>query len=103
MTTTIRIDQTSRGAVIATGGTLRAIRIVTSPLPNVMGLEGLLSLVDSSVGLVPRALFHVDVTTSGYSPSAYFSSRLMTNGGTPFGTLVVAACPAGSEFEIDVD
>jgi hypothetical protein len=105
MTTTIRIDQTSRGAVIANNGFLRGIRIITSPPASVVGHypEYLLSLVDTSWGNVPRALFHCDIATSGYSPSAYFSRELMTNGGTPFGNLTVAQCPTGASFDIDVD
>src|SRR5262245_7518086 len=90
--TTITITDTDLGQTVATNGILNNIKMVAAPHEY----RSYLTLVDTYFGF-ENEIFNVDPTTSGVSADSF----LMSDGGMPFGSLIVKNIPKGSSFEIE--
>ena len=103
--TTITIDESVRGTLIATEEMLTAITLKSVPIQYA---NDFLCLVDQNIGkdendkdvvLQERTLFNLHIATANIS----IDSVLMSGGAIPFSNLVVKDIPPGSSFDLECE
>jgi hypothetical protein len=103
VTTTITLDSSDQGTVIATNQTLVAMRYLNPP--TVRG-AAIFELIDDAVpNAAPRAIYRADLNSSSWmypqNNSATFR-QLIADANIQFGNLTVSKCPGGASIEVDV-
>jgi hypothetical protein len=98
------------GNVLASNGTLTSVRFTTPPPSTEYG-RGVFQLVDKyaewSPGWpVPKQLCCVDVTSNMFpavsSGTAIYPTSTLMHSAVSFTNLILAQCPQGASFEIDL-
>jgi hypothetical protein len=103
--TTLTVNVNNVGQVLAGNGVLQAIRFMKPPArTGSCHIDGIISLTETGIpNCLPKALFHVDIARSWYTPfHPIYSNEMLTHGSIAFVELTIARCPAGVEFEIDI-
>jgi hypothetical protein len=99
MATTISVSQANEGTVIASSGSITALRCTTSPTPGTYHwFNGLLTLAETGRPGIPKELYNIHAPT-------YFviaGTHLFDNCAIPFVQLTLAHCPVGAQFELDL-
>jgi hypothetical protein len=109
--TTITIDSTSTGSVLASNGRLTGLRYLAAPDKALR--SALFALVDGSTG---QTLYRIDLAASPWAvplrpgpwfvgdpagPITWHNWGLIDGAAIPFGQLLCQACPSGAKLELD--
>jgi hypothetical protein len=105
--TTLAIDDSRVGQVLAQNRTLREIRYLRGPDKGRGTVGQFFRLDETGAGFaVPKALWACDMSVAMFvpnTPDSCFSAALVSNAAVKFIELTLGACPAGAKFEVDVD
>jgi hypothetical protein len=105
-TTTIAIDSTKAGQVVASGGTLVELRYLSAPDKGIIGPAGIFELTDSGGAVPGRPIWSCDLSTAMFPPSqtpSIFANQLIAGASIAFVDLMVARCPSGCKMEVDIE